>query len=86
MIQEKIATIQTLRNSVSTIAKDIAKPGISYKILKNRRPVGIFLNYQDYQSLLDNLVELSDTELVSSVQEARQEFGRGEGKLLEKVI
>lgn len=86
MVQEKIATIQTLRNSVLAIAKDIAKPGISYKILKNRRPVGIFLNYQDYQNLIENLLELSDVDLISSIQEAREEFSGGGGKLLKEII
>jgi len=31
-------------------------------------------------------MELSDTDLVSSVQEAREEFNRGGGKFLEEVI
>jgi len=84
MLKEKTIAVSTLRNIV--MSPNRTNPKVYYKVMKGNTPVGVFLNYQNFQNLLENLAELSDIELTSSVKEARNEIAYGKGRFLEDVI
>lgn len=82
MFKEKTTTLETLQS----IIKIQAPHKVYYKIMEGKKAVGVFLNYQDFQNILENLAELADTKLTSSIKKAREEFAQGGGKLLEELL
>lgn len=77
MFKEKTTTLETLPNIITTQTPH----KVYYKVMAGKKAVGVFLNYQDFQNILENLAELADAELTSSIKKTREEFAQGDGKV-----
>ena len=71
-------SITEARKRIFEIIDEVQKPDTHYTLTENGRPKGVILSADQFEDLLDDLDIYSDPELLKDIQEAEQEYKKGE--------
>ena len=86
---KKIETIlpatEARKNFFKIIGK-IDKPNQAYTITLDGKPKAVILSFDEYDSWLETLEILNDPKLMDEIQQAKQDFAKGEYIPLEEVL
>ena len=67
------ASLTDARDRLSEIVDSVASSNEAFTITKHGRPTAVILSYDEYESLIETLNVLSDSDVMSAIEEARQE-------------
>ena len=65
------------RNRLSEIVDEVTTTGSEVVITKHGRPAAVVMGYEDYESLIETLNILSDTETMKALAEAEDDLAAG---------
>lgn len=74
----QIAPLSEARERLSEIVDDVAKTGGEFLITKHGRPMAILVSNDEYESLIETLNILSDTDAMFAIAEAENDLANGE--------
>ena len=72
-----ISTTQA-RKDIFNITDDVQKPGRYYTLTENGKPKAVLLSADEYASIMETLEVLSDPKALANIEQAEQEFAKGE--------
>ncbi len=75
---QSTAALSDVREHLSEIVDDVALTGGEYVITKHGRPTAVLLSSDDYESLIETLNILSDSDAMVAIGEAERELANGE--------
>jgi prevent-host-death family protein len=67
------ASLTDVRDRLSEIVDTVASSGEAFTITKHGRPTAVILAYDEYESLIETLNILSDSDTMAAIDEARSE-------------
>lgn len=67
-----------VRNRLSEIVDEVESTGTEYVITKHGRPAAVILSHDEYESLVETLNILSDTETMSALADAENDLASGD--------
>ncbi len=65
------------RNRLSEIVDEVATTGSELVITRHGRPAAVVMGYEDYQSLIETLNILADSETMRALAEAEDDLSAG---------
>jgi prevent-host-death family protein len=71
-------SITEARKNIFDIAQEVQKPGTYYTLTENGKPKAVILSFEEFDSLMENLELLSDTDAMERIKKAEQEFETGD--------
>lgn len=71
-------SISEARKRIFEIADEVQQPDTHYVLTENGKPKAVILSAEEFEDLLDNLDILSDPDLLKEIEEAEQQYKRGE--------
>ncbi len=78
MDPKKTIPITEARKRIFEIIDEVQKPDTYYTLTEKGRPKAVILSYEYFDDLLDDLEIYSDPKLLKDIQEAEQEYKKGE--------
>jgi antitoxin YefM len=67
------ASLTEARDRLSEIVERVATTGDVFTITRHGRPMAVVLGYDEYESLIETLNVLADTDTMTAIEEARAE-------------
>ncbi len=77
------APLTEIRDNLSEAIDEVTAAGSDLVVTRHGRPVAVVVSYEDYESLIETLNILSDSETMSALDEARSEAETGDLATLE---
>jgi antitoxin YefM len=71
------APLTEVRDKLREIVDDVVETGTEYTITRHGRPVAVVLSFDEYESLVETLNILSDSEAMSAIAEGAADFAEG---------
>ena len=71
-------SISEARKRIFEIADEVQQPDTHYVLTENGKPKAVILSAEEFEDLLDNLDILSDPDLLKEIEEAEQQYKKGE--------
>jgi antitoxin YefM len=65
--------VTELRDQLSEAIDEVNRTGTEWIITRHGRPVAVLLAYEEYESLVETLNILSDSDTMAAIEEARAE-------------
>ena len=75
-----------LRSDMTSILSDIKENDRTVVITTQGKPAGILLSVEGYLSLLEEIEDLQNAELIAEIALARRELAEGKGVSLDDVL
>lgn len=68
------APLTEVRDNLREIVDDVVETGNVYTITRHGRPVAVVLSHDEYESLVETMNVLADSETMEAIAEARREL------------
>jgi len=68
------SSLTEARGNFSEILEHVATTGSEWTVTKHGRPVAVVLGYDEYESLIESLNILSDSDTMAAIAEAEAEL------------
>ena len=72
------AALSEARERLSEIVEEVAMTGGEFLITKHGRPMAVLLASDEYESLIETLNILSDSDAMAAIREAEDDLASGE--------
>lgn len=69
-----MAPLTEVRENLREIVDDVVETGNVYTITRHGRPVAVVLSHDEYESLMETVNILADSETMDAIAEARREL------------
>ena len=71
-------SISEARKRIFEIADEVQQPDTHYVLTENGKPKAVILSAAEFEDLLDNLDIFSNPDLLKEIEEAEQQYKKGE--------
>jgi prevent-host-death family protein len=72
------APLTEIRDKLRQVVDTVAETGVEYIITRHGKPVAVVLAYDEYESMVETLNILSDTEAMSAIAEGEADLEDGD--------
>lgn len=66
-----------LREKLSDVLDDVEASGAEYVITRHGRPIAVVMSHDDYESMIESLNILSDSETMAAIAEGDEDLDEG---------
>lgn len=75
-----------LRSNMTGILNDVKENDRTIVVTTQGKPAGVLLSVEGYLSLLEEIEDLQDAELVATIAQARKDLAEGKGISLDECL